>query len=96
MKQLFEYFIEDNFNLFDKGTKKLRFPIQVLLSLFEQFEGYYIYEEGLRDYFTTEEIDEGFAYYVYAANQDLINWEHFPPVMPHTIDSPFDEDEENL
>ena len=91
MKHLFEYFIESNFNLFEKKTKRLNFPIQVLLDLFEQFEGFYVYEEGLREYFTEEEIENGFAYFVYIAQQDLINWDDFPPSLPHTIDSPYDE-----
>jgi len=86
MKFLFEYFIDDNFNVFDKGTKKLQFPIQVLLGLFEQFEGFYVYEEGLKEFFDAEEMEEGYAYYVYMAYQDLVNFDDFPPVLENTID----------
>ena len=87
MKFLFEFFIEDNYNYIDE--KKHKFPIQVLLDLFEQFEAYYVFEKALEDFFCKGE--EGYAYYVYMANQDLINSDNFPPILDNTIDLPDSE-----
>lgn len=89
MKFLFEHFIDSNFNRIE--GKKLQFPIQVLLDLMEQFEAYYVYEQGLNTYFSEEEIEEGYAYYCYMAQQDLLNWDNFPPILANTVDSEFDE-----
>jgi hypothetical protein len=80
MKMLFEHFMNDT-----------DWSVPRLMSWMNEFERMYIFYEGLVDALDINKGED--PDYVWIADQDLRVWGEAEPLLPHTVDSPFDDED---